>query len=477
MSGGLRSWLLEGSLAQPSISVELQRYLSITGKLLIIVSALACVFIAITLAGDSFKGLGAIDLKLDGQTLANYVGLALGTVVSLAGSFVAIMLAVRANDTAERTKRLEESRRLSEIGQELSLIPQLATSLLLLFSITRIFFRKAERGVVSLREIKNNQGFEQAIDEFEIRDFGRLNSWAKELKLALLPTAANITDTLERIVSNPIALTILKKSNGAIDLTAVSRVHSHLRYVVARIRFETSERSEISETSLSPQCEPLKRMLTRSGERLIDRDALCIVPILFSHVSWTDDARDTGYSEVFSDFKTIAALCRLHSGNLKSAVLELGFQISDREDTGSPQIDDFVSSLGLERLEASLRREVSDLAMAVRSLETCENNSDPAAESLIDKINCLEMGDELSLEVIMKDYLKYYQSKEPPKGPNIGIETDVETDIEYAVNFAIDLRLLTPRTLNDNQLLPEKLYFSLSELRDMRLIRTSLKVY
>lgn len=51
----------------------------------------------------------SVDLKLDGQTIANYVAMIFGTVVAFAGSLVAITLAMEAQKTSEETKKLEEA--------------------------------------------------------------------------------------------------------------------------------------------------------------------------------------------------------------------------------------------------------------------------------------------------------------------------------------------------------------------------------
>lgn len=55
------------------------------------------------------SGYFSVDLKLDGQTIANYVAMIFGTVVAFAGSLVAITLAMEAQKTSEETKKLEEA--------------------------------------------------------------------------------------------------------------------------------------------------------------------------------------------------------------------------------------------------------------------------------------------------------------------------------------------------------------------------------
>lgn len=78
----------------------LHKYIKLMGRVLVALTAVALFFVLIT-AVVLFPELPkskhlAINLQLDGQTLSGYVGVVLGTVVALAGSLLAIILAQRA---------------------------------------------------------------------------------------------------------------------------------------------------------------------------------------------------------------------------------------------------------------------------------------------------------------------------------------------------------------------------------------------
>lgn len=82
-------------------------YIRMVFRALLVISVVMGVFIAVTVVKWVSPDFLAIDLKLEGGTLAGYVGTALGTVVALAGSLVAIVLALRAQQTSEDTKALQ----------------------------------------------------------------------------------------------------------------------------------------------------------------------------------------------------------------------------------------------------------------------------------------------------------------------------------------------------------------------------------
>lgn len=67
--------------------------------------------------GVLFKGYPNFDIKLDGQSFANYAGLILGTAVALAGSLVAIVLALRSQKTSENVETLQKQSDIREDEQ------------------------------------------------------------------------------------------------------------------------------------------------------------------------------------------------------------------------------------------------------------------------------------------------------------------------------------------------------------------------
>jgi hypothetical protein len=78
---------------------------------------IAILFMAITAIDGYQPHWLALDMKLDGSTVANYVALVFGTVVALAGSLVAIVLALRSEATSAATQKLEEKAEDREAAQ------------------------------------------------------------------------------------------------------------------------------------------------------------------------------------------------------------------------------------------------------------------------------------------------------------------------------------------------------------------------
>jgi len=105
MFGRVADWLIKdvcpgGDDANSEIIDVLRKYMKLMGRVLVALTAVAVFFVLIT-ALVFFPELHkskhlAINLELDGQTLSGYVGVVLGTVVALAGSLLAIILAQRA---------------------------------------------------------------------------------------------------------------------------------------------------------------------------------------------------------------------------------------------------------------------------------------------------------------------------------------------------------------------------------------------
>ncbi|MDD2934066.1 MAG: hypothetical protein PHO76_09300 [Methylotenera sp.] len=112
----------------------ISKYFNLVGRWLLALMMIMVPFILITISAEfltssipflneSFlhKLRKGIDVQLDGQTIANYVGIVFGTVVALAGSIVAILLSMRAlKSSQEQTKLSEDQNRLMEEQTKLS---------------------------------------------------------------------------------------------------------------------------------------------------------------------------------------------------------------------------------------------------------------------------------------------------------------------------------------------------------------------
>lgn len=118
-------WLIGGVSNSEDISIEsaIKSYLGVIIRSLLPISILMLIFVTITSAhwltpaGGWDKKFGLLmKLSLDGQTLANYVGIVLGTVVALAGSLVAIVLALRSQKTSEETVKLQKTANRLALG-------------------------------------------------------------------------------------------------------------------------------------------------------------------------------------------------------------------------------------------------------------------------------------------------------------------------------------------------------------------------
>ena len=132
-------WLIsdlldEGKEKNYSDKDIISKYFNLVGRWLLALMMIMVPFILITISAEfltssipflneSFlhKLRKGIDVQLDGQTIANYVGIVFGTVVALAGSIVAILLSMRAlKSSQEQTKLSEDQNRLMEEQTKLS---------------------------------------------------------------------------------------------------------------------------------------------------------------------------------------------------------------------------------------------------------------------------------------------------------------------------------------------------------------------
>lgn len=113
------NWLVPPELVQQISSGRtgeqvLTVYIKLARRINLPLIALSFVLIVLTTSRvfetpPWLSGYFSVDLKLDGQTIANYVAMIFGTVVAFAGSLVAITLAMEAQKTSEETKKLEEA--------------------------------------------------------------------------------------------------------------------------------------------------------------------------------------------------------------------------------------------------------------------------------------------------------------------------------------------------------------------------------
>lgn len=121
----ISDWLIK-DICPKSVNADdvasrtLRQYMRLMGRVFVFLAAIAAVFILITaIVGVTSSPYFSINLELDGQTLSSYVGVVFGTVVALAGSLLAILLAQKAINLQEsQEEQVKVQNKLMLLEQE-----------------------------------------------------------------------------------------------------------------------------------------------------------------------------------------------------------------------------------------------------------------------------------------------------------------------------------------------------------------------